>query len=111
MHFVLPAAYNGCRWTLDNQSSRIREMQKLKSVLWRSFSLALLMVVVPAASSADKLTDEEFRRLHAQLQPATDEPWLTIPWKTSVLDAQRAAAAQKKPIFIWAMDGHPLGCT
>jgi len=28
-----------------------------------------------------------------------------------VLDAQAAAAREGKPIFIWAMDGHPLGCT
>jgi hypothetical protein len=27
------------------------------------------------------------------------------------LSAQHSAAEQKKPIFIWAMDGHPLGCT
>ena len=59
----------------------------------------------------DHLTDEEFRRLHRELQPSPNEPWLTIPWKISLLDAQQAAATQKKPIFIWAMDGHPLGCT
>jgi len=28
-----------------------------------------------------------------------------------VLDAQAAATREGKPIFIWAMDGHPLGCT
>ena len=28
-----------------------------------------------------------------------------------VLEARQEAAKQKKPIFIWAMDGHPLGCT
>jgi hypothetical protein len=28
-----------------------------------------------------------------------------------LLEAQRIAAEAKKPIFIWAMDGHPLGCT
>ena len=60
---------------------------------------------------AEGLTDAEFRRLHEQLRPATDEPWRTIPWKIALLDAQRAAAKEKKPIFIWAMDGHPLGCT
>ncbi len=59
----------------------------------------------------DQLTDEEFRRLHRELQPSPNEPWLTIPWKISLLDAQQAAARENKPIFIWAMDGHPLGCT
>lgn len=60
---------------------------------------------------AVELTDEEFQRLHKLLQPDASELWRTIPWKISVLDAQREAAQQRKPIFIWAMDGHPLGCT
>jgi hypothetical protein len=57
------------------------------------------------------LTVDEFRTLHAQLQPAKDEAWRTIPWKVSLIEAQAAAAREKKPLFIWAMDGHPLGCT
>jgi hypothetical protein len=57
-----------------------------------------------------KFTHKEFKSLHQELQPA-DEPWRTIPWKIALLDAQRTAAKSKKPIFIWAMDGHPLGCT
>lgn len=56
------------------------------------------------------LTHAEFLELHKELQPA-DEPWRAIPWKIALLDAQRTAAESKKPIFIWAMDGHPLGCT
>jgi diphthamide synthase subunit DPH2 len=56
------------------------------------------------------LTPAEFKLLHKELQPG-DEPWRTIPWKIALLDAQRTAAKSKKPIFIWAMDGHPLGCT
>ena len=57
------------------------------------------------------LTEQRFRQLHKQLQPAADELWRTIPWRTSLLDAQKIAITEKKPIFIWAMDGHPLGCT
>jgi len=62
-------------------------------------------------SGGGELTDSEFRRLHRQLQPSDDEAWRTIPWKINLLDAQAAAAQEGKPIFIWAMDGHPLGCT
>ena len=72
-------------------------------------TLAYVLLICPAASA--QLTEIEFRTLHEQLKPAADEPWRTIPWKISLLDAQRIAAQQKKPIFIWAMDGHPLGCT
>jgi hypothetical protein len=65
----------------------------------------------PLGLFAEELTEASFRELHAELQPSPQEPWRTIPWKIELLDAQRAAAKQQKPIFIWAMDGHPLGCT
>lgn len=73
-------------------------------------AVALYAIVSPALGT-DEFTLNEFQELHQQLQVATDKPWRTIPWKTSVLDAQQTAAQQAKPIFIWAMDGHPLGCT
>ena len=60
---------------------------------------------------AAELDDQSFEKLHRQLQVSKKEPWQTIPWKIALLDAQRKAAAEGKPIFIWAMDGHPLGCT
>ena len=77
-------------------------------VVWCIGSAALRPL--PAQDPSGELTDERFQELHQQLQPA-DEPWRTIPWKIALLDAQRAAAQSHKPIFIWAMDGHPLGCT
>ena len=71
--------------------------------LWLVFGLLV--------TSAMGLTEAEFQKLHRELQPNPKATWRTIPWKTSVLDAQAAAAREGKPIFIWAMDGHPLGCT
>ncbi len=72
-----------------------------------------IALLVDSSSSlpAAELTDSEFQRLHKLLQPPADEPWRTIPWKIALLDAQKNAVAENKPIFIWAMDGHPLGCT
>ena len=61
--------------------------------------------------SAGTLDDAEMNRLLKLLAPDPTKPWRTIPWQLSVLDAQGIAAAHNKPIFIWAMDGHPLGCT
>jgi hypothetical protein len=69
------------------------------------------LISVLCAQVAFGLTEAEFQKLHLQLQPNPKATWRTIPWKTSVLDAQAAAAREGKPIFIWAMDGHPLGCT
>ena len=75
-----------------------------------SINCLALLLFVGATASAAELTPDRFRELHAELQHG-DEPWRSIPWKIDLLDAQRAAAKQQKPIFIWAMDGHPLGCT
>lgn len=74
------------------------------------FSCLAVRADEPDAKRDAPLTHAEFLELHKELQP-TDEPWRTIPWKIALLDAQRTAAQSKKPIFIWAMDGHPLGCT
>ena len=68
-------------------------------------------VFVPAAIDAEELTVERFESLHQQLQASPDEAWRTVPWRISLLQAQRDAVAANKPIFMWAMDGHPLGCT
>ena len=61
--------------------------------------------------SAGELSEAAFRRLHEQLRPSAKDVWRSIPWKISLLDAQRLAAKERRPLFIWAMDGHPLGCT
>jgi hypothetical protein len=85
------------------------------TVIWRTIFaivwIALAARLWPTASLAEELTEAKFKQLHAELQPAPDEPWRTIPWKIALLDAQQTAAKENKPIFIWAMDGHPLGCT
>ena len=79
--------------------------------------LLLCVSVITAQENSGSKSDPpgidraEFERLHAELQPDLAQPWRTIPWKISLLDAQQMAAEQKKPLFIWAMDGHPLGCT
>ena len=57
------------------------------------------------------LSASNFEKVHRDLLPPADETWKTIPWKISLLEAQSVAAAEGKPLFIWAMDGHPLGCT
>jgi hypothetical protein len=93
--------YHKLRWSL-NTSYQDFESRTFAM----AFSLLSLLLLAPSG-----LTVDVFKTLHAQLQPAKDEAWRTIPWKVSLLEAQAAAAREKKPIFIWAMDGHLLGCT
>ena len=72
--------------------------------------VAMVMLCSPVLTAAE-LNEADFLVLHSQLQPSKNELWRTIPWKITLIDAQRVAVQEKKPIFIWAMDGHPLGCT
>lgn len=45
------------------------------------------------------------------LPSGNEEKWLTIPWRTNLNQARRDAANKDKPIFMWIMNGHPMGCT
>ena len=75
------------------------------------FKLSLFFVLLFSFFSyGAELTEKEFIKIKKVLTPDSTEPWKTIPWKLSVLEAQKVAAESKKPIFIWAMDGHPLAC-
>ena len=68
-------------------------------------------IVILAGVVSGPISQSEFETLHSSLQPTGEETWRTIPWETSLLKAQARAGAEQKPLFIWAMDGHPLGCT
>jgi hypothetical protein len=61
-------------------------------------------------SSAAEIDPAHFDLLFAQIKPAPSElRWLEIPWIGSLLEGRAAAVAHQKPMFLWAMNGHPLG--
>jgi hypothetical protein len=68
--------------------------------------VALLMFALQG-----ELTPAEFERLHSTLVPKAEEKWQTIPWKVDLLEARSIAAKEGKRLFLWSMNGHPLGCT
>lgn len=63
------------------------------------------------AHAAEPITSEQLARLRAEIPPVpSEQKWTQIPWQTSLWTARQQAAAQGKPILLWEMDGHPLGC-
>jgi hypothetical protein len=63
-------------------------------------------------TAAEPISPEQFTKLQALIKPSPNEdPWATIPWLTDLWQARQLAARQGKPILLWEMDGHPLGCT
>ena len=41
----------------------------------------------------------------------TELEWQTLPWKMSFHEGLKDGARLDKPVLLWAMNGHPLGCT
>jgi hypothetical protein len=62
----------------------------------------------PQAAPIDEAT---FRETLAFLVPNPDEmKWASIPWQTDLWEARKLAREANKPIFMWSMNGNPLGC-
>ena len=68
-------------------------------------------VAARPARGAEPIEAEQFERLHSLIKPrAVEEKWAQIPWLASLWEARQRAAREGKPILLWEMDGHPLGC-
>lgn len=37
--------------------------------------------------------------------------WEQLPWYVSYYEGLEKAGAEGKPLLLWVMNGHPLGCT
>jgi len=74
-------------------------------------AVGVLVWFATPSAAAPPLTAEDATKLRAVIRPADGEdPFDTIPWETSLWEARKKAAAAGKPILLWEMDGHPLGC-
>ena len=64
----------------------------------------------PAPPDTGRLTGANFPTIYDALQPPRVEPWKSIPWHISIVEAARQAEKEGKPVFLWQADGWPLGC-
>lgn len=79
----------------------------------RAFLLAAVVAAGCGAPSnaAPPLTAQDAVKLRELIRPVEGEdPFETIPWETDLWTARKKAAESGKPILLWEMDGHPLGC-
>lgn len=57
-------------------------------------------------------TEENFPQWKRYLQQSSQEQkWQEISWHAVFWEGVQHARAQDKPILLWVMNGHPLGCT
>lgn len=52
---------------------------------------------------------DELERKAALIRPtAAEKRWTEIPWMSSVVEAQKVAQAEKRPLLVWISDDDPL---
>jgi hypothetical protein len=74
--------------------------------------LAAIGMMAHGGATPKGPTGQTREEVMAVIEPGErGEAWLEIPWETDLTVARRKAAAAGKPVFLWEMDGHPLGCT
>ena len=75
------------------------------------YILPALLAGAVAVQADPNLTESEFTSTLKAVRPAAGEDKFDqIPWLTSLWEARQKAAKEGKPILLWEMDGHPLGC-
>ncbi len=79
-------------------------------MLARAWIVTVGSLALFGAGDIAPLPPADVARLHRELFPARIEPWQTIDWRVDLLAARDEAIAAEKPLFLWAMNGHPLGC-
>lgn len=78
---------------------------------WLKASLLLAALLVTGQLLAEKnetrqLSSAEFEKLHKMLKPQPGESrWMEISWHPSVWEGLQKAAAEGKPLFLWAGSG------
>ncbi len=79
----------------------------------RRVGLALALLLLGAARiPGQELGEKTYAGYRAFLQPKSEElRWQGIAWRPALWTAVVEAHRVKKPILLWAMNGHPLACT
>lgn len=73
--------------------------------------VACLAMTSPAWAEPKPISPDQFQKLHPMIrvQPEEQRFW-RIPWKLSITAARQQAAAEGKPILVWAgAGGAPIG--
>ncbi|MFG0285428.1 MAG: hypothetical protein ACF8R7_13505 [Phycisphaerales bacterium JB039] len=73
---------------------------------------AIACACLAAPAPAQDLTAETFDKWAEYIRPAPAEcSWEEIRWLESLGKGIAAGAKDRKPVLLWAMNGHPQGCT
>ena len=78
--------------------------------------LAVIAVILSLSLIAPALPPqelpEEFRACAEAVAPDAGQlAWEQVSWRASFAAGVLEADSSDKPVLLWAMNGHPLGCT
>jgi hypothetical protein len=66
---------------------------------------------IELSAKTDRLNLPQFKTLFDWITETTGkEKWRQIQWRHDLWNARIESAKVGKPIFLWAMNGDPLGC-
>jgi hypothetical protein len=94
-------------------------MTFLKHIGWLQLSALSTALLAGSAStfaqerSAKPLSATDFDKVFQLIKPHSGESrWMELDWYPSVWEARQKAAAEGKPLFLWAGSGGapPAGC-
>ena len=76
----------------------------------------LLLIVILFSCAKNKqeyqLNDGTYNMWKEFIKPTKEElAWAQIPWRSTFYDGLIDSDRQQKPLLLWVMNGHPLGCT
>ena len=78
---------------------------------WGLVLAAATVTAAPTKVQAPALTAETYGHWQGLIRPSVDDlRFEEVPWRPSLSAAMREAQAADKPVLLWAMNGHPLGC-
>lgn len=93
-------------------------LAKTKGIRMNIRRIFLLLLPITAClavsplSAGEPLSPDNFEKIHALIKPKQGEwQWAKIPWLTSLAEAQKKAAVEGKPLYVWASLGDPAGGT
>jgi hypothetical protein len=74
--------------------------------------LASLATFTFAFAGDLELTEQNWREQRKKIAPAQEElAFEKVGWRPSFLSGVFEAQEKDRPLLIWVMNGHPLGCT
>jgi len=68
-------------------------------------ALVMLGVLVPATRADDADEARTLRQIQ-RIKDSDSTEWRRIPWAASLLDAERAAKDENRPVFLFTHDGN-----